>query len=87
MKIPAKELFWARQPIDSPYWHSSSGEEYFYVSDAKWVVLNEKMGPFRLRRICKVIEDIKINPRYIDDWIYGNIVRRGIKSLQERSLL
>jgi len=80
-EIPPIESWWAMQPIDSLYWHSSSGEEYLYVSDAHWVVLNEKIGPFRLRRVCKVIADFKINPREMDDWLYQELIRRGISAL------
>lgn len=52
----------AELPIDSPYWKSAEGEEYMYISTGskgEWLVTNEKVGPYRVRSICKVLDTIR----------------------------
>ncbi len=66
LEIPAKELQIANFPIDSPYWYSSSGEEYENMSDAHWYVINVNLGPYRLRHICKIMKSIKIVPATLE---------------------
>lgn len=81
MEIRAKEEFWATQPIESPYWHSISGEEYQYVMDAEYVVLNQNFGPHRLRYVCKIIGTFKVHSQKYNDYLYREVVRRGIANL------
>jgi hypothetical protein len=50
----------ANAPIDSPYWHDSLGEEYIFIAGNEWIVVNEKIGPYRIRHICKIVDSVKI---------------------------
>jgi hypothetical protein len=48
--------------VNSPLWHSSKGEEYLYQADAAWMVVNEKIGPYRVRHICQIVKEIQVRP-------------------------
>jgi hypothetical protein len=60
--IPEKWLKLASEPVNSPLWHSSKGEEYLYQADAAWMVVNEKIGPYRVRHICQIVKEIQVRP-------------------------
>jgi hypothetical protein len=60
-KIVKKWIDLANLPIDDPHWRSSDGEEYICIMDTDYVVLNKILGDnVRLRYICKILEEIKI---------------------------
>ena len=50
----------AKLPVNSPYWHSSNGEEYLYQASQDYAVINEKIGPKRERIICMVIGSVVV---------------------------
>ncbi len=62
MEIPEVWEKLASEPIDSKLWHGFDGTEYLYQADRDWVVVNEILGPYRERLICKVIKSVKIEP-------------------------
>ena len=60
--IPQRWVKLANEAIDSKLWRSSTGEEYSYTCDAEWLVTNERLGPYRIRSICRIVKEVKIGP-------------------------
>jgi len=58
--IPLDVLDLAQRPIDDPYWKSSHGEEYYHISGSDWLVTNEKIGPYRVRGVYRLVKEFKI---------------------------
>ncbi len=55
-EIPISVLELAMAPINSPLWYDPEGEEYPYLTREDWLIVNEKVGPYRCRVVCKAVE-------------------------------
>ena len=60
-EVPVFNKRLAEEPIDSPYWYDSLGEEYKWIEGHGWIITNETIGPYRIRNICKIVETVKVD--------------------------
>ncbi len=68
MKIPERILVLAQAKIDHRFWFSAFGKEYQYIADGNWVVLNEQLGPYRIRTVCRVVREVKVEKDGVCRW-------------------
>lgn len=64
MKVPKDILFLAGAEVRHPIWLSSEGEEYHFIATSGWIITNEKIGPYRIRTVCKAVQEVKVSKRW-----------------------